>query len=113
MQYKSKTFEAIAEQVRSEYTEPPADPMLKHWFKEHAPKWRNRVGIPRLIAESAMVESVSTLRSINRGIFRNDPEMRDRYDAAVEALSDLANEFSGQNWERFQGVTEEERDDAG
>lgn len=103
MQYKSKTYEAITEHVTEEFTRPPKNPMMRRWFKTHAPKWRNRVGLPRLIAEAAMIEASGTLRSINRGIFRNDPQMRDRYDDALDALEELATEFSRQNWNRFEG----------
>lgn len=109
MQYKSKTFQEIEERVTKDYTVPPQHPMTMHWFKKIAPKWRNRVGLPRLIAESAMFEALGLLRSINRGIFRNDPEMREQYDVAMEALDDLAAEFSRQNWRRFEGVTEEDQ----
>lgn len=103
MQYKSKTFNEIAAHTTEDYTQPPKSPMSLYWFKKIAPKWRNRVGLPRLIAEAAMLEALGTLRSINRGIFRNDPEMRECYDAALDALNDLAGEFARQNWRRFQG----------
>lgn len=100
---RSEAFKRVAEQVVTDYVTPPKNRMLTPWFKKFAPKWRNRVGIPRLTAEAALFESLGLLRSINRGVFRGDEEMQERYDNAITALDELATEFASQNWRRFEG----------
>ena len=103
MQYRSEAFKKIADDTAETYTGGPKNEGDSYWFKKYAPLWRNRVGLPRLVADVAMVEALSLLRSINRGIFRNDEEMRGHYDEALEALEALVIEFSRQNWQRFEG----------
>lgn len=100
---RSEAFKRIAEQTITEYVNPPTNRWSKHWFKNIAPKWRNRVGIPRLTAESALFESLGLLRSINRGVFHGDEEMQDLYDGALSTLDALTTEFARQNWRRFSG----------
>lgn len=97
MRYRTDRFKEIAERTERDYRHP--DP-VGGWFKNIAPKWRNRVGMPRLIAENATVDAIGTFRSINRGIFR-DPAERERYDRALEALQEFSVEFAQENWRRF------------
>jgi hypothetical protein len=96
--HRSDRFKEIAEQTEREYTKVPTE----SWFRSIAPKWRNRVGLPRLIAENVTIDAIGTFRSINRGIFR-DPGERERYDRALEALTEFSVEFSRENWCRFEG----------
>lgn len=100
---RSPRYVELEERVKSQFWVRPADDRELHWWNWIAPKWRNRVGLPRLVAEEAFFEALSTVRSVNRGVFRNDPEGRERFDAAVAALDELAGEFARENWRRFQG----------
>lgn len=100
---RSEGYKRIAERVTEQFTVAPEEANESIWWRRYAPKWRNRVGLPRLIADEAMGEALGLLRSINRGIFRDDPAMREQYDTALWALSDLAGEFARENWRSFEG----------
>lgn len=103
MQYRTETFKRIADRVTTEYTEVPKDNWSRYWFKHHAPKWRNRVGMPRLIAQEALSEASGLLRSINGGVFRNDPEMREQLREAIVAVNAITMSLHRDNWRRFEG----------
>lgn len=104
--HRSSRYAEIADRVIETYVMPPTNEREVRWFKEYAPAWRNRVGIPRLTAEDVFVEASSLLRSVNPGIFRNDPEMQLLFEAAVNAVEELSQEFGRQNWKRFEGEQE-------
>lgn len=101
--YRTDRFKQIAKQTEADYRKPTPDDRPGSWHRLFAPKWRNRVGLPRLIAENVTVDALGTFRSINRGIFR-DPEERERYDRALEALQDFSVEFAQENWRRFENA---------
>jgi len=92
--YRTAEYEAIEKKTREEYTD-------AKW--PAAKRWRNRVGFPRLIAESAVYVALRLLRDVNAGIFRNDPAMRERLEVARDAAADLYQELGRQNWRRFEG----------
>ena len=100
---RSTRYEQIHNQVVESYVTPPTEPLELSWFKRYAPKWRNRVGVPRLVAEQVFSEASGNLRSVNPGIFRNDPEMYRLFGAAINAVEELSQEFARQNWRRFEG----------
>lgn len=100
---RSKRYEQIHDEVWDDYKAPPKHEHDVYWSKNYAPKWRNRVGIPRLVAERVFFEAASLLRSVNASLFRNDPEMQRLFGAAINSVTELAQEFSRQNWERFEG----------
>jgi hypothetical protein len=104
MTNRSRRYDEIAAETVNDYSKKvPTDPKWTEWDRRIAPKWRSRVGLPRLIAESVMFECLGLLRSINRGIFRNDPEGAAKYDRALACLDDLAGSFARTNWRRFDG----------
>lgn len=105
---RSARFMKLRDEITSEYKTPPADPRDLYWWKNFAPKWRNRVGLPRLTAERAFSEAAGLLRSVNSGIFRNDPEMEKLFAVALNGVKELSQEFGRQNWERFEGKTDTE-----
>lgn len=98
--YRSERFRQIEKQTEEDYNSRTGD-RCGGWFQRIAPKWRNRVGMPRLIAENVTVDALGALRSINRGVFR-DPEERERYDRALSALEEFSLEFAAENWRRFE-----------
>ena len=100
MGYRTERFKAIAEQTESDYAKATPEDRPSSWRRTIVPKWRNRVGMPRLIAENATVDAFGTFRSINRGIFR-DPAERARYDRALAALEEFSVKFAEENWRRF------------
>lgn len=108
MKYRSERFKQIAAQVEDDYL---GAPDRGAWYRRIAPRWRHRVGIPRLIAENATLDVIGTFRSINRGLFR-DPAERERYDRAVAALNEFSVEFSRENWRRFNGEPKPSSDEA-
>lgn len=101
-QHKSRMYQKIEQDVINDYTVRPTSKTSSYWFDKVAPKWRNRVGLPKLVAEQALIEADSLVRSVNRNVYRGDPEMREKHDAAVEALNELTTTFMRKNWERFE-----------
>ena len=69
----------------------------------YAPRWRSRVGLPRLTAGAAALEADGLLRSINPSTFRNQPEIREQLERAREVVSELARAIAQDNWRRFEG----------
>lgn len=69
----------------------------------YAPRWRSRVGLPRLTAGAAALEAGGLLRSINTSTYRNQPEIREQLERAREAASELARAIAQDNWRRFEG----------
>ncbi|QOC24817.1 hypothetical protein IC744_16270 [Microbacterium hominis] len=99
--YRTDRYRQIAKQTEADYNSHAGDVRTGGWFQLYAPKWRNRVGMPRLIAESVTVDALGSFRSINRGIFR-DRDERARYDRALSALEEFSVEFAAENWRRFE-----------
>lgn len=99
----SKRYDELRDKTVTDFTIAPTDPGDNHWWQKYAPKWRRRVGIPRLTAESAIAEADGLLGSISLGIFRNDPEMLDKLLDARNAVRELSRAISLENWERFGG----------
>ncbi|WP_217181566.1 hypothetical protein [Streptomyces sp. AC495_CC817] len=100
---RSPRYEVIRDEVRDQYVTPPADESDVYWFKEIAPQWRNRVGIPRLVADQASEEAAGLLRSINAGMFRNEPELLELLHDARESVEAFATALGRDSWRRFQG----------
>ena len=100
---RSSRYQEIHDRVWDQYMTPPENDRDEHWWRKYAPKWRNRVGLPRLVAEEAVLEASSLLRSLNPGLFRNDPDMQLLFGAALNAAEEFARELARQNWERFEG----------
>lgn len=92
--YRTAEYEAIEKKTREEYSD-------GSW--PAAKRWRNRVGFPRLIAESAVYLALHLLRDVNAGIFRGDPEKRALLEEARDATAKLCQELGRENWRRFQG----------
>lgn len=101
-QHKSRMYQEVEQRVVNDYTVRPASKISSYWFDKVAPRWRSRVGLPKLVAEQALIEADSLVRSINRNVYRGDPEMREKHDAAMEALNELTTTFIRKNWERFE-----------
>ena len=99
---RSVRFEQIRDETFDQYVSPPKDERNRYWFTHYAPMWRNRVGIARLTADAASLEAVSLLRSINPGLFRNDPETLALLHTAQEAAAELATAMARDSWRRFQ-----------
>lgn len=103
---RSKLYDQIHDETYEAYSRLPVEgehPMETKWRKTYGAKWRNRVGIPRLVADSAASAALALLRSINPGLFRNDPEMLERLRAAQDAAQEFAVELGRENWRRFEG----------
>jgi hypothetical protein len=101
---RSKRYNEIHDETWDQYRTPPADVRDSGWWKKIAPKWRNRVGMPRLVAENALFEASGVVRSINRGLFRSDPETDERFVALCNELQEFAADFARENWNRFEGI---------
>ncbi len=101
-QHKSRLYQKIEQDVINDYTVRPTSEISSYWFDKVAPRWRNRVGLPKLVAAQALIEADSLVRSVNRNVYRRDPEMREKHDAAMEALNELTTTFMRKNWERFE-----------
>ena len=101
-QHKSRMYRKIEQDVVNDYTVRPDSKISSYWFDKVAPRWRSRVGLPKLVAEQALIEADSLVRSVNRNVYRGDPEMREKHDAAMEALNELTTTFIRKNWERFE-----------
>ena len=95
-------YKKIEQGVIADYTVRPASKISSYWFDKAAPRWRSRVGLPKLVAEQALIEADSLVRSVNRNVYRGDPETREKHDAAMEALNELTTTFMRKNWERFE-----------
>ncbi|WP_420112738.1 hypothetical protein [Pseudactinotalea sp.] len=100
---RSTRYEQIHDEVWDQYVTKPDNLRDMYWWLEVAPKWRNRVGIPRLVANQASSEAVELLRSINPGMFRNDPDMLKLLRTAQEATQAFSNALGADSWRRFQG----------
>ena len=101
-QHKSRLYQKIEQDVINDYTVRPTSKIRSYWYDKVAPRWRSRVGLPQLVAEQALIEADSLVRSINRNVYRGDSEMREKHDAAMEALNELTMAFMRKNWERFE-----------
>lgn len=101
-QHKSRMYQKIEQDVINDYTVRPTSKISSYWFDKVAPRWRTRVGLPKLVAEQALIEADSLVRSVNRNVYRGDPETREKHDAAVAALDELTTTFMRKNWERFE-----------
>lgn len=99
---KSKRYLELRSEVITQYVEPPAGDSRQRWWKKYAPKWRNRVGIPRLTAENALLEASGLLRSINPSMFRNDPDLWNKLLDARDAVNELSQAVGVDNWRRFE-----------
>lgn len=93
MHYRTDSYNRLRNEIDSQLSNPG-------W--SYAPQWRNRVGVPRMTAESALLEASALIRSINMGTFRNDPEGRERVLEASEAVSEAAQTVVRENWRRFR-----------
>lgn len=101
-QHKSRMYKKIEQDVINDYTVRPTSKISSYWFDKVAPRWRSRVGLPKLVVEQALIEADSLVRSVNRNVYRGDPEMREKHDAAMVALNELTTTFVRKNWERFE-----------
>lgn len=99
----SSRYNAIRDEVVEQFQSPPTNPNEATWWQKFAPRWRNRVGIPRLTAENVAIEASGLLRSIHPATFRNDPELTQKLAAAVNAVTDLSLTLGQDNWQRFEG----------
>lgn len=100
---RSARYNQIHDEVWDQYITKPEDPRDHEWWKHIAPRWRNRVGFPRLVADQVSGEAAGLLRSINPGLFRNDPDMLELLRAAQEAAQEFSNAMGRDSWRRFQG----------
>lgn len=100
---RSKRYNEIHDETWDQYRTPPAGQRDWHWWRKVAPKWRNRVGMPRLVAENALFEASAVVQSINPGLFRNDYETLMRFHRLRAELQEFSADFARQNWERFKG----------
>lgn len=107
--HRSTLYDQIAERVRTEYTVPPTAAWSRHWFNNIAPRWRARVGIPRLTAEVALIEASALVRSINRRVFPAGTAQREAYDTALDAIAEVAALVARENWRRFETPPSEAR----
>lgn len=104
---RSSRYEEIHDKTWDQFITPPDDVRDQHWWKKYAPMWRNRVGLPRLVADAASGEAAGLLRSVNPGLFRNDPELLELLRAAQDATSEFSAAMGRESWRRFQGVSDE------
>lgn len=101
--HRTARYQDIHDKTWDQFMTPPEDERDAHWWSKYAPKWRNRVGLPRLVADAASGEAAGLLRSINPGLFRSDPEMLALLRDAQEAVSAFSNALGRDSWHRFQG----------
>ena len=107
---RTRLFNEIHDKVYGEYSRTDAEGESypeTHWRRTYGARWRNRVGIPRLVAEEAMHGASGLVRSINPGLFRNDPDTLALLRAAQAATDELATQLGRQNWRRFNGEADE------
>lgn len=105
--HRSKAYDRIHDETWEQY-KPNVEELRgreydRHWLKVFAPKWRNRVGMPRLIAEAVLAEASGLVRSINPGLFRNDYDTLMRFHSLRDQLSEFHVDFARENWRRFEG----------
>lgn len=103
---RSELFEQIRERVYdnySSYSPPEETPHEREWRKKTGGRWRNRVGLPRLIAQEAGYEASGLLDSTNLSIFRSDPELERLLEEARDAARAYAAALGRRNWEMFDG----------
>lgn len=105
---RSKRYEEIHEKTHELFYIAPEREFDRHWWKEYAPKWRNRVGLPRLVADAASGEASGLLRSINPGLFRNEPALLKLLRAAQDAASEFSAAIGKDSWRRFEAKRDEE-----
>lgn len=86
------------EKLRAELAEQLNDPA---W--SYAPRWRKRVGLPRMTAETVALEADGLLHSISLSTFRNQSEIREQLQRAREAVCVLTDAIAKDNWRRFEG----------
>jgi hypothetical protein len=99
----SKRYNELRDEVVTQYMLEPPESGSRYWWHHYAPLWRNRVGIPRLAAEVAVMEAAGLLRSINLSTFRNDPDLWNKLIDARDAVSELSQAVGADNWDRFKG----------
>ncbi|MDR6868956.1 hypothetical protein J2Y69_003582 [Microbacterium resistens] len=101
---RSKAYDRIHDETWEQYK--PSDGAIRaseeHWLKVYAPKWRNRVGMPRLIAEGALSEVSGLLRSINPSLFRSDEDLLARFYRLRDEVTEFSSDFSRENWRRYE-----------
>lgn len=103
--HRSARYEEIHDTTWDQFVNPPEEERDAHWWRQYAPKWRNRVGLPRLVADAASGEASGLLQSINPGLFRNDPGMLALLRDAQAAVSAFSTAMGQDSWQRFDGRT--------
>lgn len=83
------------EQIRAEIVQDYSDP---RWKGGRA--ILRRIGAPRMAASAVAFHALGLLRMINRGTYRNDPEVDRLLREARAAVSALTVAASRVNWER-------------
>lgn len=99
----SRRYDELRKELVAQYVAGDVGAGSEHWLKHYAPKWRNRVGIPRLAAEAAIIEAIGLLGSIHPATFRSDPDLLNKLLDARDAVSELSEALGVDNWERFEG----------
>lgn len=100
----SSEYDALRREVEEEYSSTPRPNDRAYtaaWRKRYGSRWRNRVGIPRLTAETAALRALGLLNSTNLATFRNDPDLAELLIAARQALDEYASALTLDNWDRF------------
>lgn len=100
--HRSRAYDRIHDETWAQYgPNAEAEEPDRYWLKMIAPKWRNRVGMPRLITEAVLAEASGLVRSINAALFRNDPDMLERFLELRDRISEFYTDFARENWRRF------------
>lgn len=102
---RSKLYMDIHDQQHEfygSYSPPEESEHEREWRATYGAQWRNRVGLPRLVAQEVLREASGLVGSINAGIFRNEPEFDDRLREVRALLYDLYVDVSRENWRRFR-----------
>lgn len=92
--HRSEGYQRIRDRVATDLYD-------KTW-KPWGARWRNRVGLPRMTAESVAAEAHTLLHDINLSTHRDDPTLEALLENARAAVGDYYGAVVRDNWDRLE-----------